>query len=100
MSLPQRTSQRGRPQPGPTGPPGDGQMASRPVLTSPPRPTVHRGACSGRHLVGEAVTSPPVGHTGARTTLADASYHKVLPTGRRRPPCRDTKRARGRPPHR
>ena len=53
-------------------------MASRPVLTTPPPPTVHRGACSDRILVGEAVTSSLVGHTGARITLADASYHRVL----------------------
>ena len=37
---------------------------------------------------------------GAQITLADGPYHKVLPPGRRRPPCRDTKRARGRPLHR
>ena len=38
------------------------------------------GACSGRILEGETVTGFRVGHTGARTTLTDASYHKVHST--------------------
>jgi hypothetical protein len=51
--------------------------ASRAVPPPLPLPTVHLGSCSGRILGGETVTSSRVGHTGARITLADASYHKV-----------------------
>ena len=37
---------------------------------------------------------------GTRSTTTDADYDKVLPPGRRRPPCRDTKPARGRTSYR
>jgi hypothetical protein len=50
------------------------------VLTALCLSFVSVGGCSGRILGGETVTGFRVGHTGARITLADASYHKIRST--------------------
>ena len=65
----------------------------RPV---PPRPATDRACRVGTPSSARL----PMRTTGRGLTNSDVEYDKVLPPGRRRPPRRDTKPARGRTHHR
>ena len=68
---------------------------------SPPhRSRATEGAMEGAQDPTRVSTPKLERKNGRRTTTNAADYHKVLPPGRRRPPCRDTKSARGRTPYR